>query len=522
MFYLLTAVFLMGCRPFLDHMAVPRRATVLRCFALVAGVVTILLFIGFNLQSVRCFMLDIDEANILSIAAASLHGQPVYHPVHALDVSYTYMYGPITFLVYRLLLHLGHGAFWPFRLLLVAANLTSCAVLFSIVKKFVRWQTALAVLALALCLQLQYVYVGFGLRSDAWILLATSLAVRCALMDAEWPAILLSGVFAGMAMDFKLTVAAALLPLGLILYRRLGIRAAVLGTLVALGTAPFPFLMPCFSLRNYLSWVLFSGAAGPDPYMVPGCFLYAVFLALPLLTLRAFGFDPWPMPAAAAALNRPGSFLWLEPAALGLCLLVAAYVSSKIGAGSYHFWYLLPFLLAYLGAAISRGHTLDSVNLRLDYIVCLIALSSGLFALSFASRDRQRLPPRSAEINQQLHLGRQEIQQDMERYHSRTLQVGYGDGKDNPVALLRYLPILQGQPYTLDGSGRIETARLPFPEGFLRTLATCRNDVWLIPHHERPFDNNFFPQILHDTFVAHYTVQQQGQVFDAWVCDASH
>jgi hypothetical protein len=482
------------------------RAKLVRMLALGAGLLTLGIFIGLNLYSLHSYMLDPDEADILSIAA--LHGQPMYHAVHSATYSYSMMYGPLTFLMYRVGLVVGGGRFWVMRAMLVMVNLGLCVVLYSIFRKVVRRDVALALMALPLCQLLVQLKYAFGLRPDIWIVLAIALAVRSALMDSEWTAAVLMGLFGGIAVDIKATVGFAFLLLLLMLYRRSGLKFVVIAAGVAAVTALAPFALPDISLVNYWSWLTLARHEGRSARMIGVAGAYAVFLILPLVVMRLNGIRIWA--------DRRGRRSTLEISLLAGCVLVAIAVASKMGAGIWHFWQFTPILAAYV--AVAAGRVKAERTEWLANAMYIVALGSLVVALAYVRRDVALLQAPEPAVQEQLRMGRQEIDAYMKLYRGRTIQEGYGE-RHSPVESLRYIPVLRGQPYTLDGSERLEVFFVPFPAGILEGMEHCSNNVWLIPHGERPMVFWYvFPPALHDTFVREYRMDQQSKELDAWVC----
>ena len=484
------------------------RVKLVRTLALAAGILTLGIFLGLNLYSIHSYMLDLDEADILSIA--SLHGQPMYHAVHSMNYSYSMMYGPLTFLIYRLGLVVGGGRFWVMRAMLVIVNLGLCGVLYSIFRKVVRRETALALLALPLCQLLVQIKYAFGLRPDIWIVLAIALAVRSSMMDSEFAAAVLTGFFGGIAVDIKATVGFAFLLLLLMVYRRSGLRFVGIAAGVATITGLTPFALPGISLVNYWAWLTLARHEGRSVKMICVAIAYAVFLILPLVALRMNGIRIWA--------DRRGRRSILETSLLVGCLLVAIAVASKLGAGIWHFWQLMPIIAAYMAVAEGR---LEAANTEgLAFAMYIVALGSLAVALSFVWRDFGLLRAPDPAVKEQLRLGRQEIDAYMQVYRGRTIQEGYGNWR-SPVESLRYIPVLRGQPYTLDGSERLEVYFVPFPKGILEGMEHCGGNVWLVPHGETPMEFGWaYPQELHNTFVRDYRIDQQGKALDAWVCKA--
>ena len=154
------------------------RFTWLRRCAIAAGLFVLCAYLTITLDSLRCFLIQQDEANILSISAATLRGLPMYHPPASPDFSYSLMYGPFTFLIYSVALVAG-GAnhFWIIRSAVVVPALLLCAALFFLLRKFVSPLTAVTLLAFPLSVLLQHPEISLSLRSDVWIFFFTTLAI---------------------------------------------------------------------------------------------------------------------------------------------------------------------------------------------------------------------------------------------------------------------------------------------------------------------------------------------------------
>ena len=118
-------------------------------------------------------------------------------------------------------------------------------------------------------------------------------------------------------------------------------------------------------------------------------------------------------------------------------------------------------------------------------------------------------------------VARQSINRFLELYRDRpSIQMGYGSVDGDDRTLIRYLLVLKGQPYQIEGNtGRLESALLPFPVNVLHQMSTCKNDVWLIPHSQEPFQLWVLPNSLRTTFVENYSIDRTDGVYDAWVCN---
>ncbi len=505
------------CAVLLRSVEPERRRTLARRIGLGAGLLTLGLYVALNLAAGHCVFFQGDEADILAISAASLHGQPVYHSLHSAEFGYSLRYGPVTFLLYRAVLALCGGGFLALRAVVLAANLLVCLSLYSIFRKALRRDVALALLALPLGAVMEQMRYALGMRADIWILLTVALATRAAMMDVGLWAGVLTGICLGLAVDLKVTVLAAALLVVLLLYRRHGLRSVVTAAVLAAAVGLAPFALPEFSLPNYVAWLhaVPGGLHSISPDLVVPALAYAAFLLLPLLLLQWAGIG-----LLQGSQRRTAVALW---ASIVGCALAVAWVADKPGTGVWHFWQLIPVQAGYLAMALgsTEASSLQGKggSLRREFVVLALALGGMAIGLSFAPRDATTVSEARAQAVE-LRRGRVELEAYLSEYRGRTLQVGYGQWHGT-AEWLRYLPVLHGEPYTLDGSPRLEEFFESFPDGVITRMDHCSDDVWLIPHGERPFTFTYvFPPALHDTFVRRYAIERQGAELDAWTCRA--
>lgn len=499
------------CAVALRGSAPERQTLVLRRLALGAGLLTVGMYLALNMASLHCFLFQGDEADILAIAAASLHGQPVYHALDSPDFGYSLRYGPMTFLVYRRFLVWGGEQFWVLRALVFAANLMVCASLYGIFRKTMRRDRALALTAMPLGALMEQMKYALGMRADVWIVLTVALAVRAALMESGVWAGLLVGVFLGLAVDLKATVAVTALLVLVLLYQRHGVKPVMMAAGTATLTALAPFRLRGFSLTTYLEW-LNSAPAGLRSFnheLIIPALAYGAFLMSPLVLMRCMGIDPMPGERGRRAVVH-----WVV---VVCCVLAVASIAAKAGTGMWHLWQLIPLLAGYLAIALRRPETAGTR--RAEIAVLAIALGGMAIGLSFLRRDVVLVQVAAAQ-EQELRVGRSELDAYLQAYRGRTVQVGYGEWHPT-VEWLRYIPVLDGQPYTLDGSARLEEFFERFPSGIITKMTHCTNDVWLVPHGQPPFVFYYvFSPELHDVFLRNYAIERQGAELDAWVCKA--
>jgi|GEM_PF-3598795 hypothetical protein len=488
-----------------------RQAALVRRLALGAGLLTLGIYVALNVSALRCFLLQNDEADILAIAAASLHGQPVYHALNSAEFGYSLRYGPVTFLLYRALLVMGGERFWVLRAAVLAANLLVCLSFYGILRKTVRRAAALAVMALPLGALMEQMRYALGMRADIWIVLVVALGMRAAMMESGVWAGLVAGVCLGLAIDLKVTAVVAAVLVVVLLYQRHGVKPAMMAAGVTAVTAFEPFALQGFSLTNYVAW-LHSAPGGLTLIshdLILSALAYAALLIAPLVMLRRLGGVPLPAERGWGAVAH-----WVVIAG---AVLAVASVAAKPGTGTWHFWQLIPVMVGYV--ALALGEPGMRCGRRMEYAVLALALGGMMIGLSFVRRDVSMVQVAAAQ-KRELVAGRTELDAYMDGYRGRTVQVGYGEWQ-GVGEWLRYIPVLRGQPYTLDGSLRLEEFFERFPHDVIAKMDDCTNDVWLIPHDEPPFIFGYvFPPELHEVFVTHYAVERQGAELDAWVCKA--
>ena len=484
-----------------------RRFKILRNIAILAALLVLLPYLALALYSLHCFMLQTDEANILSIAAASLRGLPMYQPPANPDASVSLMYGPAVFLIYRTALLLGGvDHFWILRAAIVAANLGLCAGLYRILRKFISTSAAIVLLAFPVSILLQHAEICFGMRSDIWIILCTTLAILSSFLETELLAILLTGILCGILVNLKISAApAALFPL-LTLYRRFGLRALAISVPTTIAFAFAPFALPNVSLHNYLLWIRFTRSEGISPLLFWLNFGFALFLLTPCLLLDLF--------VRRFGLTSRQRLPELALIVLGLLLAVS---TSKPGSGPWYFWHIVPSVVVYLALAVKQAKDLPLAQRAIPLYFIAIALA----VLTWVNLPRAAHAVRAYAITPAVGIAQQSIDRYLHLYRDRTsIQMGYGSDANAVSTDLRYILVYRGQPYTLEGNtGRFETLLVPVPANVLHRMQTCKDDVWLLPHAQKPFDLFVFPDALRATFLQNYAIDQTDPTYDAWVCN---
>ena len=479
----------------------------LRRCAFVASVFVLCAYLTITLDSLRCLMIQQDEANIISISAATLRGLPMYHLPVSPDFSYSLMYGPLTFLIYSVALVAGGVThFWIMRGAVVIAALLLCWALFFLLRKFVSAITAVTLLAFPLSVLLQHPEISLSMRSDVWIFLFTALAIISSFLEVEFLAVLFAGICGGAIIGLKISAAPAILFPLLLLYRKFGIRALAFSLLTTIATTLAPFAIPDISWHNYIAWIVFTRSEGISVASASSNVLFAIFLISPCLIMelymRRFGL---------AFRNRIPEFLIIL-----LCLSLAV-LTSKNGSGVHYLWHVVPSIVVYMALVAKEMSAIPNEDRATP--IYYIAVACTLFACVNLPRAYGYI--KSSIMPPGIAVARQSIDKYLDLYRDRSsVQMGYGSVDGDYRPLIRYLLVYKGQPYRIEGNtGRLETALLPFPVNVLHQMSSCTNDVWLVPHAQMPFELWVFPNSLRTTFLQNYSVDRTDGGYDSWVCN---
>lgn len=483
------------------------RSIWLRRSALAASLLVLCVYLAIAFDSLSWFMVQQDEANILSISAATLRGLPMYHPPVSPDFSYSLMYGPFTFLIYSVALVAGGVShFWIIRGAVVMAALLLCAALFFLLRKFVSAVTAITLLAFPLSILLQHPEISLSIRSDVWIFLLATLAIISSFFEVEFFAVLLTGILGGLIIGLKISAAPAILFPLLLLYRKFGLRAPAYALIATIATTFAPFAIPNISLHNYISWIGFTRSEGISVASASGNLLFAIFLISPCLIMELYMHR-----FGLAFKNRVPEFLIIL-----LCLFLAL-LTSKNGSGVHYLWHIVPSIVVYMAFIANEMSAIPDEGRAIP--LYSIAVACAFFACvnlprAYAHIKIATMPPGIA-------IARQSIDKYLDRYQDNSsVQMGYGSVDGDDRSLIRYQLVFRGQPYRIEGNtGRFETSLLPFPVNVLHQMSSCKDDVWLVPHSQMPFDLWIFPGSLRTTFLHNYSVDTTDGVYDAWVCN---
>jgi hypothetical protein len=509
-----------------------------------SGILSICAYLTIVLLNIRrAGMFWHDEANILSIAAAYTRGQPMYHAIGAADF-YSLFYGPATFLLYAPLVTSFVHPILVIRIAVVLACLLDLALLFLLLRVWLPHPAALALVPIGTTFLLAYPTVLLGLRGDVWLLMCICLALlgilRLDRLGWIYPAIT-SGIFSGLAMGFKATVAPTVFLLLAILYRRYGLRALIVSAMSCCAATLGPFLLPHISMANYFAWLTIAG----HQWLVRSTLLVnlvtASFLCAPVILAALLG----------GPARRKRALGWSLPCWCALALLACLISGSKNGGGGWHLWAMLPAMLAAMAyefsarsegslgtttsPSLERGGAKSRSQTQTLALLASIAIAGGAATMYVAINDLRRvLPAVQAPWRAQVISADTALIAILRRpFPHHNLQMGYGAAVTDYRTDLRFEVPLAREQYFFDENAVVEGEKAGFkmPASVVDRILGCE-DVWIIPHGQAPFsatrvgllpvtgDPFLFPDALRSGFIKTHAVFESGPIYDLWACTA--
>jgi hypothetical protein len=479
-----------------------------------------------------------DEAHILVVAAAYLKGEPMYPAFTAPDF-YALVYGPLTYLVYVPFLAGFQHPIAAMRVGTLAVNLANLALIFLILRERLSRSAALALLSLAIVPLLSMSPVLLGTRGDSWLLFCFSLAVFSTLRRNWIVAAMVSGILGALAIDFKPTVVPVVCLMLAMVYRRHGLRALLTAGFTSVACVLALFRLPGISLSNYLGWLVLSSHRRIINQTLMDTLMAAILLLLPIVFLVVFGSRP----------ERRREFGLILPILCGFALVTCVITGSKDGAGVWHLWPMLPFMLLWTAHEASlRGvdsqssssvisNENDSVarpaSTRTLCVVAAIALAATLVTLRYGFRDIRIV---HAQDQAQQRVAQRAALNAIDTLTSRSfsghnLAMGYGTDSGDYRSSLRFELSLERQEYFFDENAFIEGFKegLPIPASVVQRILGCK-DIWLIPHGDVPFSTlkagvlpivdtpYLFPDMIRLHFTQSHTLLESGDIYDLWGC----
>lgn len=514
------------------HWNVVRRTGQILCLLIVVLSIAGGLFAAYKEQIIYH-----DEATVLSIAAAFLHGQPIY-PRASYPAEYGLLYGPATYFVYLPPLIAGADRIGAFQAWAMAALAGTFLLLYRSVRNSGRTASlgALAYLAIFVCFRSENLW---AIKGDVWILFFAALGL-CASLEWGATAAAIGIAFSGaMLIDLKMTTAlVAILPLILLWNRGSRYRAASIGSFVLMALlAGLPFLSPRISSTAYLQQLREASGHGFSRDLLKVNLLMAAEMCLPMAAMLWLAFRTNRQPVLEYIARRR---VYLALAGISLC--IALVTGSKNGAGPWHL-FAVGVPLAFLSAecwGLARSGIAGEGFVRARSAP-LIALVTALFLLGINAfllgvKERERglagfipAPPRAVESD---------ILAVTREHPGASFQMGYSDNAHYGITFVR--PVLQehGSPLFIDPDARNEAdlLGLPVSQPILDRLRDCSIEFWLIPRGGQPFsmeslyaqDKSFqgklkfrelYPNDFREEFLATYErIPTDSQYFDLWGC----
>ena len=452
-------------------------------------------------------------ANVLSIAAAHAHGQPMYHAVGGPQL-YSLVYGPYTFLVYEPMLHI-RDALIAVKLELLALDALTLCTMFQLLRRRgqVSWQTALALTGIAAACLLAVPAGVLGVRGDVWVVLALTIGLLAVDSGPWWLAALAVGVCCGFSVDVKASLIAEALLMLVLLWRRHGVSAAVVGAGCAAIVVAAPFGDATISLRNYAAWLALSGHRESFAGLVVANVLFAALLLLPA----------W-FASRLREVKARDSTHGLELALFAVAFLAALVTGSKSGGGPWHLWPLLPFVLWWTAQRLA-----GSEPLRVQRLATALAFAALVVSARWGLRAVRMELPRTTAAARKIALDERADLLALAKSHPGiAIQLAPGATMTSDADDLRYALVWAGEPYFVDpvAAGEALKTDPALLQPLAATVGRC-GVWWAVPHNEIPFstrNNNetqitfpqVFPSSVRAAFLQGHTLVEQGRYYDLW------
>ncbi|MDA0305555.1 MAG: hypothetical protein O3B76_04620 [Proteobacteria bacterium] len=462
--------------------------------------------------------LDHGEPSISLIAWRLLDGVPAYQAFDA-PGRVSNVYGPLSYL-----LHVPF--FFVFGPLVTSGKAASivAAMVLPVLMFLDHRRNGFSIGSVALVLGASFLlfntYIVLFSRPDAAlaVLVAGAVWVKNASQPGapEWGRTIIIGVIGGLAVSLKIHGAIFIAPVALVycLDRGDGPRAFFLACItvsgVALGVALAPFALPLFSLGDYLSW--FGPMSGkPEPLQqLTRLLRYSVLYVVPVALLFYFSRSQRKKHDRLCDRTYFGAYL--------VCLAMAIFLGSKPGADIH---YMFPFSAIIVDLMLRHGRRIAK---RKDIVWAAIG---GVTALMLAlGVPVQKRFLRAMDWDEATRITA-EIRQIMLTHPDLTLEMGLGENITTyKRTWFKTLPVLAGNPYTLDTAIVMETSllKIPLTDDTLAMIRGCSTDLWLVPKGERPFEMigyygiPVFDEAFKEAFFSNYENRESSTFYDLWRC----
>jgi hypothetical protein len=479
-------------------------------------------------------MLFHDEPTIIAVAAAELHGEPLYHAPHAAE-RYSLLYGPATYWVYMPPMIAKATDLRIFQLWVLLPLSLSALMAWKISRRLLSPRDALFTLFCFAVAVMTQSPSEWAMKGDVWILFAICAALWGATNLGKFGAPIVIGLCGALLINLKITAIVPLcIPL-LLLQKRFGYKSVLATLSIVLGLVLGTLFIPGISWHNYWFWFHASTVHRLSGLTMLNNTSFMAFLALPALALYAVLHIVHPQEARS----------WLRTnltllATTVICAIFAIVTGSKVGAGNWHCMPLAPIMLVLSVELLARLRSTQSalkgpvpsrraVFVMLWLFISLLAVAANTALWTFklhmnGGNVASAIAPRAAADDLRTILANNP---------GRTIQMGYGNNATYDLTFQRPILVLNGNPYTLDADAMAEMglSGLPLPQATLDAMRSCAIDIWLIPRDTAPFSmaslyflsgekapRDVFPHQLREAFLSNYRRSSQSRFYDSWTC----
>jgi len=459
---------------------------------------------------------DYGEPVIPLLAENARHGLPIYSPIGSPHSVTGSNYGPICFLLELPALFSGLGL-WSTKLLGIIASVGGAAISFWVFARRVGLTIALYVeaIVLALLLSQQHLYPLWD-RPDSFLIFNTALAI--ALCEISNPYIALLGIaaLAGFDSGLKIFGFIYLSPLAFIAASRCRSVASLAitvfaGAVVFAAIVYLPFVLPSFSLKDYLDNLFLMRGQGVSTWLIIKSLSFEVSLLGVLI---------------APLLIRRG---WVDIGAivtLGVASSLVAVVAGKPGGGPA---YLMPFIpiSAYLAVRAISAPSNDAAVTRREAMPAF-ALLLLAFALVVAPNLAYLEYRRIVDITR-VHIDvskENELRSIFIRYPDA--EMGHGGTFKNPDEYYRVEKAFLGQAVRFDYVNFADQRAAGMSSAPLAAMfASCAIPRWVFARNAPPFSGTmgyFDKPLLGEAALAafnqHYALEALYPRYGVWACRA--
>jgi hypothetical protein len=453
--------------------------------------------------------LDFAEPSVPAVAWVFRQGGPLYHDPDS-AARYSLVYGPMLYAIHALALDAFGPSVIASKLVGGAGALGAIVCTYLLLRQISTKRLALILTGVEAAVLLMFRNFSFWTRPEPLLLAAVSAGLLAARSSSRLAGIGVVALAAGVCVNLKISGVLYILPVLAVLRMHHGAAAVAIAAAGTAAIAALPFTLPTVSLRNYLTWLDYSGRNGLRLWSLRFNVEWAAFLMLP-----------------AAAWPYVEDRRWLRaqaPLAASLAIAIAgvSLIAAKPGAGFYHLMPFAPVVLFFSASLIARlpaeaMRSREALALGAGFAFALVSVAA------YQQYDviRTLRPGTAAQI-------RADLQETAAALPDRTLAVGYGGAFR--VSFERVWPVFRGNPYLIDAPAVTEyqLSGLAMPEATYEAIRGCAIDVWLIPRGTAPFDvpNGYFlhayTPLFDDrfrrTFAASYELVDRTRYFDVWMC----